>query len=72
MGITNRCSCPLRGRLEQRVQSGNSIQFWLDAAGQLNSMLYGAGAIQEARGLLMLGVIECKELPGAAKEAVCK
>ena len=36
---TNRCSCPLKGRLEQRVQPGNSMLRWLDAAGQLNSML---------------------------------
>src|SRR5208283_5065818 len=37
--ITNRCSCPLKGRPEQWIQPGNSIQCCVDAAGQLNSML---------------------------------
>ena len=39
MRITNRCSCPLRGRVEQCMRSGNSMQRLVDAAGQLNSML---------------------------------
>ena len=39
VAITNRCSCPLRGRLERSVQPGNSLLCRVDAAGQLNSML---------------------------------
>ena len=37
--ITSRCSCPLKGRVDRRMQSGNSMQRRVDAAGQLNSML---------------------------------
>ena len=38
MNITNRCSCPLRGRPERRMQPGNPRECGVDAAGQLNSM----------------------------------
>src|SRR5208282_3981841 len=37
--LSNRCSCPLGGRAKVRMQPGNSIKRWVDAAGQLNSML---------------------------------
>jgi hypothetical protein len=30
--------------MDRYTQSGNSIQCWVDAAGQLNSMLYGEGS----------------------------
>jgi hypothetical protein len=39
--VTSRCSCPLRWRIDQCMQSGISIDCRIDAAGQLNSMLSG-------------------------------
>ena len=45
--LTNRCSCPLRGRLEGFMQYGNSKKRRIDAAGQLNSMLDGFSVLSK-------------------------
>ena len=59
--LTNRCSCPLEGRLDQWMQPGNPMQFWADAAGQLNSMLYSIVATPVTTGTTTMQTIPPSE-----------